>query len=201
MKITRKLLLSFIFALLFAFFFNTNTTYASEGTVELRSTTGASYKCYVSSIQMKDLNYTVLITCRDLLYPAGEDIFNYVLWASPTDGGKPFRLGTLGLGRASTKTKKAFSNLFVTTEANSKAKSPSGTTVMSGDLKKIKFLEGPLTPGEEEKEEEGEISEETLTPTPSTRSRLVEGLKRAALVSLFALAALIGLVFVLTRKR
>jgi hypothetical protein len=201
MKITCKLLLSFIFTLLFAFFLNTNIAYASEGTVELRSTTSASYKCYASSIQMKDLNYTVLVTCRDLLYPAGEDIFNYVLWANPTDGGKPFRLGTLGLGRVATKTKKTFSSLFVTTEADGKAKSPSGTTVMRGDLTKIKFLEGPLTPAEEEKEEVEEISEETLTPTPSTRSRLVAGLKRAALVSLFALAALIGLVFILTRKR
>jgi hypothetical protein len=197
MKITHKLLLSFLISFLFVFY--TNTVSASEGTVELRSTTGASYKCFIASIQMKDLNYTVLITCRDLLYPAGEDIFNYILWGNPVDGGRPFKLGALGLGRQNYKTKNSFSSLFVTTEASNKVKSPSGTTVMRGDLKKISFLEGPLTPAEEEEKEK--ISEETPTPTPSTRSRLVQGLKRAALVSLFALAALIGLVFVLTRKR
>lgn len=175
------------------------TTYASEGTIELRSTTGESYRCYAASIQMIDLNYTIPITCRDLLYPAGEDIFTYLVWATPINGGKPIKLGALGLGRATFKTKAKFSSLFVTTEKNSKTKTPSGTIVMRGDVKKITFLEGSKTPGLEE--ESVFEKEATPSPTPSTRERLVAGLKRAAVVSVLALGALIGLVFVLTRKR
>lgn len=186
-------------AIFLAFNIKIDSVRASEGTVELESATTDNYKCYASSIQMMDLTYSVLLTCRNLLYPAGEDIFNYTLWATPTDGKNPVKLGALGLGRASFKTKVSFSNLFVTIEKNSKNKTPSGTTVMKGDVEKITFLDEevkPTSPQEEEPEEE-------ITPTPSrsARDRLVSGLKRAAIVSLIALGSLIGLVFILTRKR
>jgi hypothetical protein len=193
----------FVFLLVFFGAVVTNNVSASEGTVEIKSLTNETYKCFAASIQMMDLNYTVLVTCRDLVYPAGEDIFNYVLWINPTNGNKPARLGTLNLGRRTFKTKADFSGMFVTTEGKADTKTPTGPTVMRGDLKKIEFLDTtnikePENQGENTEKEEEEIA---TSPTPSARDRLVTGLKRAAVVSLLALAALIGLVFVLTRKR
>jgi hypothetical protein len=197
MKIIKQF--SILFSMLFSFLLTIQTVNASEGTVELKSTTNSNYRCYATSIQMIDLNYNVSITCRDLLYPSGDDIFNYMLWATQVKDGKPLKLGALGLGRAAFKTIVPFSNLFVTTESNVKSKTPTGTTVMAGDVKPIAFLQ-ETKPQPEETQTPAE--EETPTPTgQSTKDRLVSGLKRAALVSLFALLALVGLVFVLTRKR
>lgn len=197
MNHVKKIILGLI--IVFAFVLTAKPASASEGTIELRSTTNNTFRCYAASIQMLDLNYKVLITCRDLLYPAGEDIFIYMLWANPADEGNPIKLGELGLGRAEFKIKKSFSSLFVTTEKSKKTKKPEGLTVMKGSVKKIGFLEGPETPGLDEKLEPPEDA--TPSPAPSTKDKLITGIKRAAIVSLIALSALLALIFVLTRKR
>lgn len=181
-------------------FFTPKTAHASEGTVELRSTTSNSYRCYVASIQMLNLNYNVLVTCRDLLYPAGEDIFTYMLWGTPIADDKAIKFGELGLGRAEFTIKKAFSNLFVTTEKNKKSKEPVGPVVMRGNVEKISFLEIKTTPTPVD--EAAKADEDTATsPGLSRRDKLVQGLRRAGLVSLLALIAVFGLVFILTRNR
>ncbi len=189
----------FAFVIILAFVLTAKPAFASEGTIELRPTSNNTFRCYAASIQMLSLNYKVLITCRDLLYPAGEDIFIYMLWASPVDGGNPIKFGQLGLGRAEFRTGKSFSNLFVTTEKNNKTRKPEGLTVMKGSVNKISFLEGPKTPDLDEKLEPPE--EAIPSPAPSTRSKLITGIKRAAVVSLIAFSALLALIFVLTRKR
>jgi len=177
---------------------------ASEGTIELDSVTGAPYRCFAASIRMQSLEYRIPTTCVNLIYPADENIFNYVLWATPVTGGNPVKLGTLGLGRGEYKTKTSFSNLFVTTESNKDTKTPAGRVVMRGDVNEILFLKEAVTPTPEDEEEitptEGE--EETVEPeTLTTRQKLGLALRRAGIAALFALVALIGLIFVITRSR
>ncbi len=180
-------------------------TYALEGITELRSTTGESYRCYATSILMQDQNFTILVSCRDLIYPAGKTVFSYVLWAQPVEGGNPRKLGELGFGRLSAKMNEPFSSLFVTTEQNPGGK-PTGPTVMRGNVSPIGFLDRPTTPTPTS------ISSTTgspqitgeITPTPqalSTSQKLSTALRRAGLAAFIALLALIGLVFAITRAR
>ncbi|MFV1917187.1 MAG: hypothetical protein ACC618_01735 [Patescibacteria group bacterium] len=172
---------------------------ASEGTSELRSTTGQSFRCFVSSLLMQDQNYNILVSCRDLLYPAGDNIFEYMLWINPKDGGKAVKLGPLNRGKAQFRTKEAFLTLFVTTELNANVRSPGGNTVMTGTLSPITFLDRPTTPTPTPEGEEGQKAEEEQKP--SSGPKLGLAIKRAGAAILLALVAIGGLIFVLTRPR
>ena len=98
-----------IFSLTIAgLFFLAEKVRASEGTVELRSTTVEPYRCWAASVRMQNQEYRIPFTCKYLIYPADENIFNYVVWATPKEGGNPIKLGTLGLGKGEFKTKKSF---------------------------------------------------------------------------------------------
>lgn len=180
---------------------------ASEGTIELRSTGSESYRCFVASIRMKDLEYRIPFSCRNLIYPADENIFNYILWATPIEGGNPVKLGALALGKGEFKTKTTFSSLFVTIERSSETKTPTGRVVMRGEVKPIKFLEEvetpTPTPSKKEAEEitPGEEVMEEPQQELSTRQKFLLALRRAGIAALFALVALIGLIFVITRAR
>jgi hypothetical protein len=189
----------FFSSLLFAFAIT--AVNASEGRVELRSTTGEDYRCDATSFYMENSSYNILIGCRGLIYPPDEDLLNYVVWATPEDGGNPQRLGELGVGKALFRTRESFSSLFVTTEQNKSTRSPEGKTVMRGTIVPISFLEKPTTPTPTPEEQESEIVQEQDTSELSTKDRLLLGLKRAGLVSFFALLAVIALVFVITRPR
>ena len=200
----KKILLFSITVLLAGglFLLSGNKAYASEGTFELRSTNSNTYRCFAASIQMQNLVYTVTVSCRDLLYPAENTIFSYIMWANPNDGSKPVKLGALGFGRAQVSVKQEYSSLFVTTEANPNTKDPAGTVVMKGSIRPLTFLEKPTSPTPTSIAAGG-VQEGQPTPTskPSLRDRLVLGLKRAGLASGLALVAIIGLVFVLTRPK
>jgi len=183
-----------------AFFFLATKVSASEGTFELRSTAGEDTRCFVASLQMQDLNYRILVSCQGLIYPAEGSIFSYMLWATPKEGGNPLKFGPLGFGKAEFKTNKAFTDLFVTTEQNPNTRTPSGTIVMRGTLQPITFLQRPTTPTPSPQGQ----NEETQTggaQGTSTTDKLLLGLKRAGLVSLLALVAVVALVFVITRGR
>ena len=134
-----KILIGVILALAILPLF-TNYTKASEGTTELRSTTGKDYRCFVASMRVG--NYKILVGCRDLIYPTG----SYVLWATSTEDDKPIKLGTLDYGRKEFSSNKAFSSLFVTIESSSKVKSPTGAVVMQGTTQPLSLLERPTTP-------------------------------------------------------
>ena len=176
-----------------------NSAWASEGDIELRSTTGEDYRCRASSYFIGGV-FDIPISCRDLIYPAGPNIFTYVVWANPKAGGNPVKLGSLGFGTAHFKTKTAFTNLFVTTEVNNKVKRPEGRVVMQGLVQPITLLERPSTPTPTpEGEEMGEEGPETQEL--SGREKLLIGFRRAGLAAILALAAVIGLVFVLTRAK
>jgi hypothetical protein len=207
MKTCLKIFLVF----LFIFSLSITKVKASEGTVELESITAEDYRCFAASIQMLNWNYNILVTCRNLIYPAGDNIFQYVVWADPIEKGKPIKLGTLGLGRANFNTKTPFSSLFVTTEINKRVKEPEGPTVMIGNVERITFLDEP-SPAEviDIREDEEEITPALTTQIPTTSeerptttesNRLVRGLRRAGIVIGIALIVIVGIVFVLTRMR
>jgi hypothetical protein len=173
---------------------------AGEGVVELRSNTIEDYRCYIFSQRLQSRNYAMLVGCRDLIYPPGDNLNVYALWSNPADGSNPVKIGELGFGRMQFSTSKAFSSLFVTTEARN-YRTPSERVVMRGNLSSIDFLDRPAPPTPTpEPERIDEIIDDEEEPL-STRQRLALGLRRAGLVALVALVALIGLIFVITRSR
>jgi hypothetical protein len=197
-RIAAFLLISFTFLLIAV------KVGASEGIVELESQTDEPYRCFATSLKMQTQEYRILFSCRYLIYPIDESIFNYVMWATPVDGSKVVRLGVLGLGKGELKTKIPFTTLFVTTESNKNTKTPSGSVVMEGDVKEIEFLGSEPTPTPEPSEsddEEVDVIEEVDVQQLSTREKLVVALKRAGIAALFALVALVGIIFVVSRSR
>lgn len=193
------------FFTLIAFIFLASQAEASDGTFEIRSLTGEPYKCFAASVRMQNLEYRILFTCQNLIYPAGENIYNYIAWATPKEGGNSIKLGALGLGKGEFKTKTPFVSIFITTESNSKTKTPSGNVVMRGEVQPLIFMEEETTPTPtltpEEKEEKGEEIQEEVTSQLSTKDKLILALKRAGIAALFALVALIGVIFVVSRSR
>jgi hypothetical protein len=187
-------------------FWLTKEAYASEGTVEIGSITGANYRCFAASLLMQDLNFTMLVSCRDLIYPAEPDIFNYVLWAQPIEDKNPVKLGTLDFGKKEFRINKPFSSLFITTEQNPGVRSPEGNVVMQGQVRAINFLETAQptidrTPTETPETVKEEESTKTETKQLTTREKLFLALRRAGIAALFAFIALLGLIFVVTRSR
>lgn len=196
----KKFLSAIIFIALL--FFTVKTSFASEGTFELRSTDNNNYKCFAASLQQQNLVYKILVSCRNIVFPVNDTIYTYIMWANPKDGSAAVKLGSIGLGRAEFATAKAFTSLFVTAEQNPGVRTPTGPVVMKGSIIPVSFLEKPQ-PTQTPAEEGGSATVETPTPTPSSsvRDRLLTGLKRAGLASGLALIAILGLVFVLTRPR
>lgn len=180
---------------------------ASEGTAEVVSTTpDKTYRCFVASLRMQNLEYKILFSCRDLIYPADENIFNYVLWAQPIDGDRPIRLGTLGLGKGELGTKTSFTSLFVTIEESPNPRNPSDRVVMRGNVKPVEILREEKfqtpTPSLEEIRKTEEEATKAKTPEKlSTRQKLSLALRRAGVAALLASVAIIGLIFVITRSR
>ncbi|OGM25117.1 hypothetical protein A2962_02335 [Candidatus Woesebacteria bacterium RIFCSPLOWO2_01_FULL_39_61] len=184
-----------------------NKVLASDGTVELRSTQGTDSRCFAASLLMEDLAYTILVSCRDLIYPGEFGLINYALWAQPTDGTSTVFLGLLGYGKSTVRIAKPFNSLFVTIESQIGA-TPTGRVVMRGNVSPVTFLDRPTTatptPGEETKqgEEQTQEGEQEQEQQPqSTRDKLFLALRRAGIAALIALVALIGLIFVVTRAR
>lgn len=178
---------------------------ANEGTIEIGSTTGESYRCFAASMFVN--NYQVLVGCRDLIYPSPGA---YIMWAVPQDNSKPVKLGALEYGRKQFSINKPFVHLFVTLESNPNANAPSDVVIMRGTIEPVTFLDRPVSPtpapeegtpeGEEVKEEGGK-KETVKEEGTSTKNKLLTALKRAGVAALFALVALVGLVFVITRAR
>lgn len=184
------------------------TAYATEGTAEMVSTSGEKARCFASSVLLEDNKFKVTISCRDLVYPPAEDLFAYVLWATPVAGGNPERLGPLGVGKAEFNTNDAFSQLFVTTEAAERPRTPSTRVVLRGSIAKVPVLEGqpaaqpaPTAPSEPA-ESFGEIIEKpSPTPTPTPASTIGSRLRRAGLIFVIVVFVLIIIIAAITRSR
>lgn len=201
MRILSKLLVfPVVFLTCLALFASSANAEPGEGEFLLRSTTSDSHKCYVVSLIDSQANFNVLVRCQNLVYPIeGEDVA-YVLWGNPIGGGKVQKLTQLGFGRMAVQTKIPFSSLFVTLEPTTRVDIPSGKVVMQGGLQAIEFIEEDTTPTPTI---EGEEAEE-ITPTATERStgeKLSIALRRAGYVGIFAIIALMGLIFVITRPR
>lgn len=189
-----KLALAVVLAL---FVVSTKSASASEGTFELRNRVGEDARCVAYSGIMADANYNILLLCQDILYPGGnQTIVNYVVWASPSGGGNPIRLGTVGLGRASFKTKTQFNTLFITIESSSNPRTPSGTVVMQGSVQPNEFLYGPApTPNGDELGTPA--PEPVVTPAPRNLGRI---LAAGGVLAFIAIFGVILVIFVITRK-
>ena len=138
-----KRILVFLIVFVALFGLAAKSTHASEGQFVLTNRVGEQSTCWFGSVLMKDQNYKILYSCRNLSYPGGTEVFSYVVWANLIDSDKPLRLGTLDLGKGEFVSKKAFSSLYVTKELNSNVKSPSGPVVMQGGLQPLSAeLEG-----------------------------------------------------------
>ncbi|MBI4100512.1 anti-sigma factor [Candidatus Microgenomates bacterium] len=196
MKIT-SLFIAFLFVCMF-FLWTAPQARASEGKVELRSNTGQNDRCLVTSTFMKELNYTLLVNCRDLTYPPAPDKLAYVLWSIPVSGNKPEKIGELGLGKAEFKTKNAFSTLFVTKEVSLNVQNPSEPVVLQGRVETIDFLGAPTSPTP---------TPIITSPTPSSIAtgggQLISTIRRIAtifLISLFVIIIFAAAIIITLRR-
>lgn len=185
------------------FYFLPSRAHASEGTIELRSTTGQASRCSVTSVLMTDLNYTLLASCRDLIYPPTVDLFTYVLWSNPIQAGqKSVRLGELAFGKSEFRTNLAFSSLFVTAEQTGGVNSPSSIVIMQGQVQPVSFLAGPPKPTIAPTVPE-EIKQPISTPTATKSGTLLSGARRVLMIFLIVILVFVivavALVFLFRR--
>lgn len=204
-----KLITSAFFVALSLMMLTAKPARASEGTAQLTSASGQNSRCFVSSVLMQNRSYKVVVSCRDLIYPPSKDLFSYMLWASPAEGGNPIKLGELGIGKAEFNTNKAFTDLSVTSEADNRARSPSERVIMNGTIQPF-TIEGEVQPAQtkpEEKQEPAEdfgeiIEEPTPTPTPTLqRSSIFGGIKRAGIIAIVLIFVIIIIIAAITRSR
>ena len=152
-----------------------STSKASEGIVELRNNIGGDSRCFAPSVLMTNFRYKILLSCRDLVYPApaAPNIFTYVLWAQAAENDKTQNLGTLGVGRGEFETKIAFSRLFVTQEYDAKARKPSDRVIMQGSVQPVALLE-PGQPSKVVETVETSADQEEPTVAPTDAPKVVE---------------------------
>ncbi|RJR28678.1 hypothetical protein C4564_04605 [Candidatus Microgenomates bacterium] len=171
---------------------------ANEGFVELRNTVGEDARCHVTSGIMQDLQYNVLVLCRDITYPGGTDIFNYIVWTTPTSGGVQ-KLGEIALGKVLFKTKNEFTSIFVTKERDKDTREPKGQVVMQGSLQQITFLDGSNRVQNQPELGQPETSPSPI-PTAQPQSVVSRLLAAGGVIAFIALFGVLLLVFVVTRK-
>lgn len=161
---------------------------ASEGKTTLRNTIGQDATCDAKSALMTDNKYTILITCKDLIYPPSTETNAYVVWATPLSGGKLTRLGSLGYGRAEFRTANPFISLIVSrekvnTQSLGRLSDPT-TVVMRGNVD-IDPAAPPLI-------EEGLVEDEIVaTPTPRPASSLISKIGTGAIITIVSIVMII----------
>lgn len=201
-----KILTSALFITLALFIFST-PTHASEGTAELKSTTDNQTRCFVTSIRTQDFNFKVVVSCRDLVYPTDQGGFAYILWATPKAGGSPLKLGALGLGKAIFKSKKAFTQLYVTSERDAKVKKPSNNIVAKGIIKPIDILvtKNPTPFQEEPAEDFGEIVDQPapiiIEPQAGNDQGFFSGARRNSIIAIIGIFIIIIILAFITRSK
>ena len=159
------------------------SAFASEGTFELKNTVGEQARCFAFSVLMPSQKYEVLMSCRDILYPGGTQVFDYVVWAQDADG-KTENLGTLDKGKIQFSVAKQFASLFVTKETSEKARNPEGTVIMRGYWKDIDILKANA----QTTTQPGETPEAELTPAP-------EEVKKGSPLNIFRIGGAIAILF------
>lgn len=161
---------------------------ASEGTVELKNIQNTTARCFAASILMQDLSYNIIVSCRDIIYPGGTNVFTYVMWANPIDGGSPFKLGTLNFGKVAFRTQIPFSGLFVTKEDTGNVGKPNGPVIMQGSLQGISFLDTVPTPNPNQ-------PTVTPSPTPAPRKSFISKTALSGFVLIISIVIVVVMVF------
>jgi hypothetical protein len=154
---------------------------ASEGVVELENVLGEPGRCFAASVLMTNYQYTVIMSCRDLVYPVDSNVFKYSVWVVPLSGKKPYKVTPdLGVGKLQFVVKEAFSGLYVTRPGPGFG-SKEEIVVMRGNVAQIAFLNTG---------EQGQIGP-SITPvpaaaaqgnTPSTATKIASSLNIGSLV-------------------
>lgn len=201
MKALKTILVSITLSLILLILTSTNIN-ASEGYFELKNQVGQRARCEAYSVLMQDLDYEILLTCRDIIYPGGTDIFSYVVWANPLESGNPFKLGEVGLGKAQFRSKTPFSSLFITKEQSSNIRVFAGPVVMQGgwqqyNLDKNQPQPTPLPATQLDNPNSTPAPDGSVAPAPQASRILRIG-------GTFAIILLIGIiiaVFLITRPR
>jgi hypothetical protein len=185
--------------IILTFCLTTKIAQANEGLFVLKNQIGGNTSCEASSVLMENLNYVILLSCRNLNYPGGERISYYILWGQPQDGGKPFRLGEIGLGKAEFQTRTPFSTLFITRELNKNSNTPTTPVIAQGSLNQLSFNQENSTP-----QPAGAVSTPSPTPAPISQKQPTLGeriTKVTGIVAIIGLVVLIAFVFLLIRPR
>lgn len=139
---------------------------ASEGTAELRNLVREDARCWVGSVLMTNFHYRLIVSCRDLVYPVEQGVFEYALWVEPVGGGKARKMGTLGVGKAEFSTNQAFSGLYVTKEGGTGVGEKTQQVVMRGTIRPITYLERKPTEA---------VTRTDITPSPTGETEGIVG--------------------------
>lgn len=187
--------------LLVAFLSIPAVAHASEGEATLTNKIGTQATCWMGSVFMQDLNYHIIGTCRNLTYPGGAEIVNYVLWGNPEASGTAFRIGELGLGKFEYRTQNAFTSVFVTVERDRNVRTPSGQLIMQGTVKPFSILEGKTraTSAPEAGTKADEVLE-SPTPTPAAQASGIAKFLTGGIIAFLGLFAVIFILFIITRR-
>lgn len=171
---------------------------ASEGLFQLDNQVGESARCFAASVLMPDQEYNILLSCRDILYPGGTQVFSYVVWTSDANGNVD-KLGTVDSGKKSFDTDDAFFTIFVTKEETSDVRSPQGEIIMQGPVQQIDFLNDPNYKGSTTI---NELGEPELTPEPimKTKKSPLNLFRIGGAIAAAVLAGMMLLVIFITRK-
>lgn len=173
---------------------------ASEGFIDLTNRINTDSRCSAFSVFEQDLRYHIQYSCRDITYPGGIEVVNYILWSNPVSGGNAVKIGEIGLGKGHFTTIDAFSSLFVTVERDRNTRTPVGQTIMQGNVKTIANLESKFTPRPTEQNNTTEITP-TLSPTPTAVPQSgVAKFLTGGIIAFIALFAVIFVIFVITRR-
>ncbi len=177
-----------------------SSIFAFDGEVNLTNRIGDDGRCWAGTVLMQNQNYKVLVSCRDITYPGGNEVFYYVMWANPAAGGKAVRLGDLGIGKNEFQTNQEFTTLFVTKEKAVNVNAPTGAIVMQGSVQAIPILqekgkETATTPVQTPNPISGE-NPSVVTPTPITSPQPRTGVAKFLTTGILAVLGIGGLIFV-----
>jgi len=112
---------------------------ANEGEFKLQSSLNNDSQCLAYSVEVQTNKYSLLITCRGLVYPPlPPNTDSYILWADGADTKNPVKLTNLLFGKGSAKKDGKFNRLFVTLERGN-PKQPTGPTIMSSTIQEFTF--------------------------------------------------------------
>lgn len=176
---------------------------AFDGQVNLTNRVGDEGRCWAGAVLMQNQNYKILVSCRDITYPGGNEVFYYVMWANPANGGNAERLGDLGIGKNEFQTRNEFTSLFVTREKGTNVNTPSGSIVMQGTLQPIGILSenGKTTTTNTPTASEAPVADIVVTPIPTPQARTgIAKFLTSGILAILGIGGLIFVVFLVTKR-